>query len=287
MATGGPRSSPHSPTPACCWSRSAPSRSRPSTASGSRPKWRAGRWFGWPRSASPSTASPRCCSCVAGTAISIFAAPICTWRRTPASPPAWLLRRLLIMLTGWLWVDPAISLVIAAVVAASGWGLARDSVNLALDGVPRGIALAEVRDYLGQLDGVTEVHDLHVWAMSTNETALTAHLVRPGGSATIHSCTTSARSFRAASTSTTPRCRSRRRAMSASWRRRRWCNAGVRRVGQRANPPFVPSGKDRVGTSSRALPTLQVAFTIQITPASRNSTPAAHEPASTHQHARC
>ena len=88
---------------------------------------------------------------------------------------------LAIMLTGWLWVDPAISLVIAAVVLAGSWGLARDSVNLALDGVPRGIALAAVRDYLGQLEGVTEVHDLHVWAMSTNETALTAHLVRPGG----------------------------------------------------------------------------------------------------------
>lgn len=87
----------------------------------------------------------------------------------------------LIMLTGWLWVDPAISLCIAAVVLVSGWGLARDSVNLALDGVPRGIALADVKDYLGQLDGVTEVHDLHIWAMSTNETALTAHLVRPGG----------------------------------------------------------------------------------------------------------
>jgi len=89
---------------------------------------------------------------------------------------------LAILLTGWLWVDPVISLVIAAVVLASSWGLARDSVSLALDGVPRGIALAEVRDYLGQLDGVTEVHDLHVWAMSTNETALTAHLVRPCGS---------------------------------------------------------------------------------------------------------
>ena len=63
----------------------------------------------------------------------------------------------------------------------SGWGLARDSVNLALDGVPRGIDLAEVRDYLAGLDGVAEVHDLHIWAMSTNETALTAHLVRPGG----------------------------------------------------------------------------------------------------------
>ena len=88
---------------------------------------------------------------------------------------------LVIMATGWLWVDPAISLCIAAVVLASGWGLARDSVNLALDGVPKGIALANVKDYLGGLDGVTELHDLHVWAMSTNETALTAHLVRPGG----------------------------------------------------------------------------------------------------------
>lgn len=88
----------------------------------------------------------------------------------------------IIMLTGWLWLDPAISLVIAAVVFWSGWGLARDSVNLALDGVPRGIELSKVREYLGGLDGVLEVHDLHIWAMSTNETALTAHLVRPVGS---------------------------------------------------------------------------------------------------------
>jgi cobalt-zinc-cadmium efflux system protein len=88
---------------------------------------------------------------------------------------------LLIMATGWLWVDPAISLCIAAVVLASGWGLARDSVNLALDGVPKGIELAKVKDYLVTLEGVTELHDLHIWAMSTNETALTAHLVRPAG----------------------------------------------------------------------------------------------------------
>ena len=88
---------------------------------------------------------------------------------------------LVIMATGWLWVDPAISLVIAAVVLASGWGLMRDSANLALDAVPKGIELARVRDYLAAIDGVTEVHDLHIWAMSTNETALTAHLVRPGG----------------------------------------------------------------------------------------------------------
>ena len=88
---------------------------------------------------------------------------------------------LVIMVTGWLWVDPAISLCIAAVVLASGWGLARDSLNLALDAVPRSIELTEVRDYLVALDGVLEVHDLHIWAMSTKETALTAHLVRPGG----------------------------------------------------------------------------------------------------------
>jgi cobalt-zinc-cadmium efflux system protein len=88
---------------------------------------------------------------------------------------------LVIMATGWLWVDPAISLVIAAVVLASGWGLMRDSVNLALDAVPKGIELTQVRGYLAALDGVTEVHDLHIWAMSTNEAALTAHLVRPGG----------------------------------------------------------------------------------------------------------
>jgi cobalt-zinc-cadmium efflux system protein len=86
-----------------------------------------------------------------------------------------------IMLTGWQWVDPVISLCIAAVVLASGWGLARDSVNLALDGVPKGIELSEVKNYLSRLNGVTEVHDLHIWAMGTNETALTVHLVRPGG----------------------------------------------------------------------------------------------------------
>jgi cobalt-zinc-cadmium efflux system protein len=88
---------------------------------------------------------------------------------------------LVIMFTGWLWVDPAIGLCIAAVVLASGWGLARDSVNFALDGVPKDVELPDVMDYLGQLEGVTEVHDLHIWAMSTSETALTAHLVRPAG----------------------------------------------------------------------------------------------------------
>jgi cobalt-zinc-cadmium efflux system protein len=88
---------------------------------------------------------------------------------------------LLIMVTGWLWIDPVISLGIAAVVLASGWGLAKDSVNLAMDGVPKGIELVKVQEFLMRLEGVTELHDLHIWAMSTNETALTAHLVRPAG----------------------------------------------------------------------------------------------------------
>jgi cobalt-zinc-cadmium efflux system protein len=88
----------------------------------------------------------------------------------------------LTMATGWTWIDPVVSLCIAAVVLVSGWDLARESVNMALDAVPRDIALCDVREYLAALDGVSEVHDLHIWAMSTNETALTAHLVRPDGS---------------------------------------------------------------------------------------------------------
>lgn len=85
---------------------------------------------------------------------------------------------LLIVATGWLWIDPVISLAIAVVITWGTWGLLRDSVNLALHAVPHGIEVAEVRQYLSSLPHVTEVHDLHVWPMSTTETALTAHLVR-------------------------------------------------------------------------------------------------------------
>lgn len=92
-----------------------------------------------------------------------------------------VLAGLVTMLTGWLWIDPVVSLGIAVVILISSWELARDSVNLALDAVPREIALGEVRAYLAGLDGVSEVHDLHIWAMSTSETALTAHLVRSVG----------------------------------------------------------------------------------------------------------
>ncbi len=87
---------------------------------------------------------------------------------------------LLIMLTGWLWIDPLTSLVIVAVVTAGTWGLLRDSVNLALDALPGEIDIVEVERTLCDLAGVIAVHDLHVWALSTTETALTAHLVHDG-----------------------------------------------------------------------------------------------------------
>lgn len=86
---------------------------------------------------------------------------------------------LLIAATGWLWLDPAVSLVIGAVILLGTWGLLRDSVDLALDAVPRRIDPAAVEAFLREQPGVAEVHDLHIWAMSTTETALTAHLVRP------------------------------------------------------------------------------------------------------------
>lgn len=88
---------------------------------------------------------------------------------------------LVIVATGWTWVDPVTSLVIVAVIVAGTWGLLRDSVVLSLDAVPPGIDPAEVRRCLVDRPGVWEVHDLHVWPMSTTETALTAHLVMPDG----------------------------------------------------------------------------------------------------------
>jgi cobalt-zinc-cadmium efflux system protein len=87
---------------------------------------------------------------------------------------------ILVMMTGWLWLDPAISLGIALAVVLSGWRMARGSANLALDAVPEGIDRHAVEAWLRGLPGVAGVHDLHIWAMSTTETALTVHLVRPG-----------------------------------------------------------------------------------------------------------
>lgn len=81
--------------------------------------------------------------------------------------------------TGWSWIDPTLSLIIAAVIAISTWDLLWQSLNLALDTVPPGVDLELVRGYLAGLPGVTAVHDLHIWAISTTETALTVHLVKP------------------------------------------------------------------------------------------------------------
>lgn len=82
--------------------------------------------------------------------------------------------------TGWFWLDPAVSVVVAFVVLWSGWDLMRGALDLALDAVPSGVDRAAVEEYLTSLPGVTEAHDLHIWAMSTTETALTVHLLRPG-----------------------------------------------------------------------------------------------------------
>lgn len=82
-----------------------------------------------------------------------------------------------ILRTGWMWLDPLVSLVVSVVILVGTWGLLKQSVNLALDAVPDGIDAEAVNTYLTDLPGVLEVHDLHIWAMSTTETALTAHLV--------------------------------------------------------------------------------------------------------------
>ncbi|MEP2235674.1 MAG: cation diffusion facilitator family transporter [Alteripontixanthobacter sp.] len=88
---------------------------------------------------------------------------------------------LAIIWTGAQWIDPLTSLVIVAVIAWGTWGLAKDSLKLGLLAVPEGISESQVRAYLASLPGVASVDDLHIWPMSTTETALTAHLVMPGG----------------------------------------------------------------------------------------------------------
>ncbi len=86
-----------------------------------------------------------------------------------------------ILYTGWLWIDPAVSLAIALVILVGTWGLLRESVQLALHAVPNRVDPAAVRSHLRALPGVAEIHDLHIWGMSTTETALTVHLVMPTG----------------------------------------------------------------------------------------------------------
>ena len=87
-----------------------------------------------------------------------------------------VLTALVILNTGWLWLDPLVSLIIVALIVYGTWDLLRGSLNLALDAVPEGIDMGDVRKYLSALPSCIDVHDLHVWGMSTTETALTAHV---------------------------------------------------------------------------------------------------------------
>jgi cobalt-zinc-cadmium efflux system protein len=84
-------------------------------------------------------------------------------------------------LTGALWLDPAVGLVVSAIIIYGTWGLLRESTGLALSAVPEGVDAAAVREHLASMPGVAAIHDLHIWGMSTTETALTCHLVMPGG----------------------------------------------------------------------------------------------------------
>jgi cobalt-zinc-cadmium efflux system protein len=86
---------------------------------------------------------------------------------------------MLILLTGMHWIDPVASLIINVVIVWGTWGLLRDSLAMALDLVPANVDPNAVRKYLEGLDGVTAVHDLHIWPLSTTRTALTVHLEMP------------------------------------------------------------------------------------------------------------
>ena len=88
---------------------------------------------------------------------------------------------LLIRLTGWTWIDPALTLAIAAIIVVGTWRLLREALALSLAGVPRAIEPAAVRATLAAMPGVARLHDLHIWPVSVSETAMTAHLVMPGG----------------------------------------------------------------------------------------------------------
>ncbi len=88
---------------------------------------------------------------------------------------------IVIQLTGFYLLDPILSLLIVVIIIVSTWGTLKESFNLSMDAVPNYIELEKVRNFLEKLPGVNEVHDLHIWALSTTESVLTAHLVKPGG----------------------------------------------------------------------------------------------------------
>jgi len=92
-----------------------------------------------------------------------------------------VLSALLMMATGWLWLDALAALLVSALIAWSAFGLLKSAIHLSLDGVPSGIDRRAVEKWLSKLPGVASIHDLHIWSVSTTMTALTAHLVMPGG----------------------------------------------------------------------------------------------------------
>ena len=86
---------------------------------------------------------------------------------------------LVILLSGWWWLDPAVSLLINAIIVWGTWGLLRDSLDMTMDAVPPGVDVPVVQSYFRDLPGITGFHHLHIWPLSTTETALTVHLVKP------------------------------------------------------------------------------------------------------------
>lgn len=89
-----------------------------------------------------------------------------------------VLAGLIISLTNYYWIDPVISLIIVVVITIGTWGLLKESFSMSMDAVPKGINLSEVKEFLLEQSGVSQVHDIHIWPLSTTETALTAHVVR-------------------------------------------------------------------------------------------------------------
>jgi cobalt-zinc-cadmium efflux system protein len=86
-----------------------------------------------------------------------------------------------ILLTDWTRLDPLVSLAVAVIILLGTWSLLRESVGMSLDAVPVGITTEEVGSFLKRQPGVSAIHDLHVWPISTTETALSCHCLMPGG----------------------------------------------------------------------------------------------------------
>lgn len=87
----------------------------------------------------------------------------------------------IILQTGWLWIDPSVSLLIVIAIAFGTWGLLKEATTLALHAVPKNVDSSAVRQWLAGLEGVKEIHDLHIWAMSTTSIAMSVHLIMPSG----------------------------------------------------------------------------------------------------------